>query len=380
MSVRSPYAIGLLAATIATPLLGGCEADTDGRSTYALSAGCPEPTPDVVFFDDFNSDLSKWIRFTSDPTDSAHNWAISSAAPVYAGPSQLRSDPGGPTKPEYYNRLDSVPISLEGRKNVRLRFVTRHDLASVGDYQVFIRNLNGDKVSLIGDYAGKNLAWPSFEQKDIPIPQAFWGDPSVRISFLMQAGPAGGDFGAEVDNVLLVGEPEAAQCDLAFFDSFEGGNLAKWDVYNDPGTPGHVWGLGEAPATSCTSANEARSDLAGSTQKLNYTRLETKPFSLVGKSFATIRLQARWKMGGDDRFQIFIADRDTANVRGLIREYLQQNPSYPANDSIEIPIPSFMMGRGRVSAAFLALTGAAGIPGTGVAIDDVKIITNCTGQ
>ena len=359
-------------------MLGGCAADTADQQASALVNGCPEPTSDVIFFDDFNTDLSKWIAFTTQPTDSAHNWSISSAPPVFAGPSQLRSDPGGPTKPQYFNRLDSVPFSLAGRQNVRLRFAHRHDLAAVGDYQVFIRNFNGDKVALIGDFAGRNLAWPSFEQKDIPIPQAFWGDPAVRVTFLLQAGPAGGDFGAEVDNVLVVGEPTVAQCDLVFFDSFEGGSLAKWDVYSAPGTPGHVWALAGAPPSNCPGSTEARSDPAGQTVPVNYTRLETKPFSLVGKSFARIRLQARWQMGGDNRFQIFIADRDTANVRGLIREYLKQNPSYPANDTIEIPIPSFMMGRARVSAAFLALTGVAGEPGAGVAIDDVKIITDCT--
>src|SRR5438067_1670360 len=104
MSLRSSCSIGLLSAMIAAPLLGGCEADQADVHSSALSAGCPEPTPDVIFFDDFNSDLSKWINITSQPTDSAHNWGISSAPPVYAGPSQLRSDPGGPTVPQYFNR------------------------------------------------------------------------------------------------------------------------------------------------------------------------------------------------------------------------------------------------------------------------------------
>ena len=351
-----------------------------GSRAHALNGTCPAQAPDVLFFDNFEGDLSKWIRYTTQPTDPGHNWSISSSPPVASGAAQLRSDPAGSTKAQYYNRLDSVPFSLAGRENVHLHFDTRHQINTNGGYQVYVRTFSGDKVSLIGDFLGQNLAWPGFEHKDLLIPQAFWGEPAVRVTFLIQAGPNGGDFGAVVDNVLVTGAPVSQSCDVAFFDSFEGGSLSKWDIYSDPGTPGHVWDLAAAPSSNCASALEARSDPAGSTQPLNYTRLESKPFSLVGKSSATIQVQARWLMGGDDRFQIFVADRDTSNIRSLVADFGGRNASYPANDTLEIPVPAVFLGRPRISVAFLALTGAAGPPGFGAAIDDVKVVTDCGQQ
>lgn len=374
-SVHSSLSRGLLSAICAAPLAGCAALDGPPPSSRPLSLSCPDPGPDIVFFDNFEGDTSQWVLISDHPADSDHNWAITSNPSVYAGAGQLSSDPGGPTVATYYSRFDSIPFSLAGRTHARLRLASRHHTSLNSIYQIFVRTLDGSKVSLIGDFGPANPSWPAFDQLDIPIPADFWGEPQVRISLLIQAGPHGGDFGAQVDNVL-VSAPANPSCGLAFFDSFESGSLSKWDVHSDPGTPGHRWDLAQAPPSVCATASEVRSDPAGHTTAQHSSRLESQPFSLVGVGSAKLQFYGRWSLAGDDRFQIFIADRDSDQLRSLVGELTGTSADFPANQKVEIDIPAEFIGRPHVSVSFLVLTGSYG-PGFGAAVDDVKILTDC---
>jgi hypothetical protein len=362
-SRRSSLAVSLSLAAPASLLLGlaGCDTQAVTPQTKPVTVMC-EQQQDVLLSHDFASGLGGFSLVTSQPLDPDHTWAPDAV-------SSLRSDPAGTTLANYYNRADSPTFAPMGRANLKLKIRMAYNVSTNNIFQLVVGSNSGadNKRSIIADYNGQNPSFPAADDFEVPIPAAFANDPDVFISLLVQAGGAGGDYGARVEKVQVVGDPGGPG--MVFGDNFIGG-LSNWSVYSDPGVEGHVWAA-ESVGESCA---QARSDVAGQTISANYTRLESNPFSLVGKSSGVVVVSAKYSLPPQGRYQVFIADQDIDGHRSLIGEFQGQNAGYPASVTQEFHIPADFLGRPNVRLAFLELTGEGEGQGYGIALQNVHVM------
>lgn len=363
-SRRSSLAVAFSLAAPASLLMGlaGCDPQAVTPQTKPVTVMC-EQQQDVLLSHDFASGMGGWTLATSQPMDPDHTWAPDAV-------SSLRSDPAGTTLAGYYNRADSPSFAPMGRANLRLKIRMAYNVSNNNIFQLVVGCHGGvnNKRSIIADYNGQNPSFPAADDFEVPIPAAFASDPTVFLSLLVQAGGAGGDYGARVEKVQVVGDPSGGP-GMVFGDDFIGG-LSNWSVYSDPGVEGHVW----SPESLGESCAQARSDLAGQTLSGNYTRLESNPFSLVGKTAGVVVVRARYSLPPQGRYQVFIADKDIDGHRSLIGEFQGQNAGYPANVTQEFPIPADFLGRPNVRVAFLELTGEGASQDFGIALKSVHVM------
>lgn len=340
-------------------LVSGCGIESVSPQSQAVSAQC-EPVSDVIFDHDFASGASGWSMVSSLPHDPSHCWAIDG--------SSLRSDPAGSTMASFYNRADSPSFEPMGRSNLRLKIRMAFKVSDNNILQLMVGShlRPDDQRALIADYNGQNPSYPAADEFEVMIPAGFSLDKQVYLSLLVQAG-AGGDYGARVEHVQVIGD--GAGPGLVFGDSFASG-LSQFSVYSDPSVDGHVW-QAQPLAQGC---GLALSDPAGSTISQNYTRLETIPFSLVGKSAGVLVVKGSYSLPPQGRYQVFIADMDIDGHRSLIGELMGQSQGFPASSSHSFAIPADFLGRPNVRVALLELTGEGASQAQGISLSNVHVL------
>lgn len=145
-------------------------------------------------------------------------------------------------------------------------------------------------------------------------------------------------------------------------DNF-GNSLSPWRVITSaPMQPGHSWQI--------CNGNAVCSDTDGPTVAGYYNRLDSDLFSLEGASSAMLRFRTKYQFNGYGLFQVFIDANDGIH-RSLIADLSGSNPSAPAPDFMTIPIPSWFLGKGRLSIQFQVAAGPGGDPGA--IIDNVSV-------
>jgi hypothetical protein len=344
---------------LALALASGCGAESIAPQAQAVQAQC-EQVSDVLFDHDFASGVAGWAMVSSLPADPAHCWALENGS--------LRSDPAGSTLASFYNRADSPTFEPMGRSNLRLKVRMAYKVSGNNILQLMVgsKKRPDDQRALIADYNGQNPSYPAADEFEVAIPGAFSLDKEVFLSLLVQAG-AGGDYGARVERVQVVGD--GAGPGLVFGDSF-GEGLGKWSVYSDPSVAGHMWEA-QPLAAGC---GLAKSDPAGETISENYTRLESRPFSLVGKSAGVVVVKGSYDLPAQGRYQVFIADMEQDGHRSLIGEFQGKSAGYPAESSHSFAIPADFLGCGKVRVAFLELTGEGKAQGQGISLSNVHVL------
>lgn len=356
MSIRRLAQFALSNSVVAAlALAAGCGTESVAPHAQAVVSQC-EPVSDVIFDHGFAQGAQGWTMVSSQPADPAHCWALENGS--------LRSDLAGSTMASFYNRADSPTFEPMGRSNLRVKIRMAYKVSDNNILQVMVgsRKRPDDQRALIADYNGQNPSYPAADEVEVVIPGAFSLDKEVFLSLLVQAG-AGGDYGARVERVQVVGDGEGPG--LVFGDSF-GEGLGKWSVYSDPAVAGHMW---EAQAVGA-GCGVAKSDPAGETISENYTRLESKPFSLVGKSAGVVVVKGSHDLPAQGRYQVFIADMEQDGHRSLIGEFQGKS----GESSKSFAIPADFLGCGKVRVAFLELTGEGQGQGQGVSLSNVHVL------
>jgi hypothetical protein len=187
--------------------------------------------------------------------------------------------------------------------------------------------------------------------------------PASIVSAVLAVAAALGTSPAGISEAEAVPRPCSLVNRTVMQDNF-GNSLSPWSVITStPMLPGHSWKI--------CNGNAVCSDTDGPTVAGYYNRLDSGLFSLEGASSAMLRFRTRYQFNGYGLFQVFIDANDGIH-RSLIADLSGSNPSSPEADFMTIPIPSWFLGKGRLSIQFQVAAGASG-GDPGAIIDNVSV-------
>ena len=171
-------------------------------ATYALTVVAHPSTSGVVFSDDGESGMGKWVTASQNKGDP--QWSIEQSAASKSGQHRFRSNVGRNYASNTATFLISKSFSLAGASKATLSFFYKFQTEDGYDlFYVWASGDDGKTWSTIAEGTGTSQGWNKWAPQAILDLSRFAGKGAVRIAFSLQSDATVTDWGVGLDDIKV---------------------------------------------------------------------------------------------------------------------------------------------------------------------------------